>query len=277
MARNIEREVNEAFDAVRADDALKNRTRDAVLEQMRAGQESGVISFSAQQDPGMSRRNFKRKLLAAAACLVFVCLVAFGGYHVYFTPVAAISVDINPSMELGVNCFDRVVGVEAFNEDGQQLVDSLELENENYEQAVERIVGSAAVQQLLSADEDLSISVASSDGTRCDNMLTTLEHCTSRYENASCHHVDEAEVEAAHHAGFSFGKYRAYLAAREADEKLTVEDAQDMTMRELHDCARGHVGTGSGASVGNGSAGQGSGAAQGGSHGEHHGHYHGEE
>lgn len=271
MARNIEREVNEAFDAVRADDALKNRTRDAVLEQMRVVQENGTVSFSASKHSGRSRRSIKQRALAVAACLVFVCLVAFGGHYVYFTPVAAISVDINPSMELGVNCFDRVVGVEAFNEDGQQLVDSLELENENYEQAVERIVGSAAVQQLLSADEDLSISVASSDGTRCDNMLTTLEHCTSRYENASCHHVDEGEVEAAHHAGLSFGKYRAYLAAHDADESLTVEDAQDMTMRELHDCARGHAGAGSNASVGNGSAGQG------GSHGEHHGHHHGEE
>ena len=275
MTRDIEREIKEAFGNVRADEALKERTRDAVFAQMRAAQEGNVASFPARQQARMPKRAFRRKVVAVAACLVVACLVAFGGRQVYLTPAAAISVDINPSIELGVNCFDRVISVDAYNEDGQQLVDSLKLQNMGYEQAVERIVDSSAVQTLLSANEDLSVSVASSDGARCDDMLSTLEGCTSRYENVSCHHVDEGEVEAAHHAGLSFGKYRAYLAAHEADESLTVEDAQDMTMRELHDCARGH-GQQSGSGNGQGQ-GQGQGDSTRSHDGGHHGHHHGVE
>ncbi len=278
MTRDIEREIKEAFGNVRADEALKERTRDAVFAQMRAAQEGNVASFPARQQARMPKRAFRRKVVAVAACLVVACLVAFGGHQVYLTPAAAISVDINPSIELGVNCFDRVISVDAYNEDGQQLVDSLKLQNMGYEQAVERIVDSSAVQALLSANEDLSVSVASSDGARCDSMLSALEQCTNRYRNASCHHVDESEVEEAHHAGLSFGKYRAYLAAHEADESLTVEDAQGMTMRELHDCAKEHTGADSNAGSGNGNAaGQGSGGGQSGSHGGHHGHHHGVE
>lgn len=271
MARDIERDVKEAFDDVRAGDALKERTRDAVLDQMHAVREGGVVS-SVQYESNGSRRNIKRRVFAAAACFVFACLVAFGGHHVYITPVAAISVDINPSIELGVNCLDRVISADAYNEDGQELVDSLALENLSYEQAVECIVESSTVQALLASDESLEVSVACSDDARCDAMFSSLERCTSRYRNASCHHVDSDEVDDAHRAGLSFGKYRAYLAAHDADESLTVEDAQNMTMRELHDCANGHDATQSAAAAGQG---QGYGNR---SHGDgHHGRYHGEE
>lgn len=65
-----------------------------------------------------------------AAC--FVLCVALGGYHLYFTPTSIISMDINPSIELEINRFDKVIGVDGYNEDGENLVESLHMLNENY-------------------------------------------------------------------------------------------------------------------------------------------------
>ena len=279
MARDIEREVREAFDGIRADDALKERTREAVLAQMRAAREGTIVAFSDSAHAQRLKPKRKGLLAAVAACLAIACLLFVGGYQLYFTPVAAISVDVNPSVELGVNRFDRVVDVDAYNADGQALADELGLEHEGYAQAVQRIVESAKVQELLAADEDLDVSVACADSERCDAMLAVLEQCTAAYSNASCHHVDDAEVEQAHHAGLSFGKYCAYLAARDADKSLTVEQARDMTMRELHDCADGHEGSAADEHVSEHGAGQGSssassGSSSGGEFPEHGGSHH---
>ena len=90
--------LKQAFDAVHAEEALKERTK----------------AFVAQQTRGHARRRpaLRPSLAAAFACL---CLLFTGGYWLYFTPTATISIDINPSIELGVNRFNRVVSVEGYN------------------------------------------------------------------------------------------------------------------------------------------------------------------
>ena len=287
-----------AFDGVRADEGLKSRTRDAVVARMRAQAaeqaERARATTSADERARVSRpsaapsapqrssarvvRPLWRTLVPLAACLAAVAvLVGFGGYHVYTTPAAAISIDVNPSVELGVNRFDRVVSVDAFNDDGQRLVESLDEDvlNMNYEDAVDCILASDNMQSLLAKGEIISVAVAGEDDMRCDAMLTRLEQCTSEHASghAYCHRTDANEVEQAHHNGVSFGKYQAILAAQEADPGLTFEQARSMTMRELRAIANGEVddaaaagGQGSGTGRGDGagsSQSQGQGQGQG--------------
>ena len=84
----MDERLREAFDEVRADEALKERTR----------------AFLADKTAKRRRRPVWR---LAAACLTL--LVLAGGALLWTTPVAAVSVDVNPSLELALNCFDRVV------------------------------------------------------------------------------------------------------------------------------------------------------------------------
>jgi hypothetical protein len=44
--------------------------------------------------------------------------LAVGGYAFYNTPINYVSFDVNPSVELGLNFFDKVVSCEACNEEG---------------------------------------------------------------------------------------------------------------------------------------------------------------
>ena len=46
------------------------------------------------------------RLVPTLACCLLVLLAGWGGHHAYFTPSAIISIDVNPSLELGVNRFD---------------------------------------------------------------------------------------------------------------------------------------------------------------------------
>ena len=71
-----------------------------------------------------------------------VCLLSFmiGGHWLYFTPTARISIDVNPSIELEINRFDKVVSVDAYNDDGRELADSLEIRFMGYKEAVNQIL-----------------------------------------------------------------------------------------------------------------------------------------
>ena len=86
--------MKEVFDKVHAEDELKNHTKEFLME---------------KTDGYRKRRLFAYRQLAAAAACFMLLVVGWRGYLAYFTSAYAISVDVNPSIELGINQFDRVV------------------------------------------------------------------------------------------------------------------------------------------------------------------------
>ena len=161
-------------------------------------------------------------------------LALLGGRWLYFTPTAAISIDINPSLELSVNRFDRVIGVTGFNEDGQALSNALDVNYKHYAQAVEQILCHDSVTALLSAGEVMSITVAGPDGQSA-KLLSGVETCAAGQGNIDCYSAKPEEADAAHKAGLSCGKYRAFLELQLLDPDITPGDVQGMTMREIRD------------------------------------------
>lgn len=212
----MDEQIREAFGQLHAGEALKENTK-AALDRARN-----------------RRRRPVGYLAVAAACLVLL-LAGLGGYRYYFTPTTYLSVDINPSLELGVNRFDKVVSVRAWNEDGQELVDSLELNLLDYQEALERLVASESIADRLAAGELLSITVAGEDEAQCSRLLAGAEACTAGQENVRCHHGDAETLEEAHHAGLSLGKYQAFLELQALDPTVTAEDVAGLTMRQIRD------------------------------------------
>jgi len=171
---------------------------------------------------------------AALACMI---LIFFGGYfcRMYMEPVTVISIDINPSIELGINTFDHVVRVDAYNADGRELVNELQLRFLNYQDAVKRVVTSEKVTSLLHQEEELVIAIVGEDEDRNAKLCESLE--TQTRLDASCYTALPQSVEHAHSCGMSYGKYLAYQQALQQDETLTAEAVQDMTMQEIREIA----------------------------------------
>lgn len=212
--------IRAAFGDIHAEEALKDRTR----------------AYLARQTQGRRRRLSSRmRLVPALACCLLVLLAGWGGYHTYFTPSAIISIDVNPSLELGVNRFDKVVSVEGYNEDGAALADAIDVKYMDYTQALTHILDSDAFAPYASEDAAVSIAVFGSDEQKSSEMLSQVQACTAGYRNTHCY-ADNIEVAAAaHEAGLSCGKYRAYLELQALDPTITPEDVQEMTMREIRD------------------------------------------
>ena len=218
----MNKKIKNAFDSIHAEDELKIKTKTFLLSNAQSNRQRKTLSY--------------RRLVPVLACfLLLLTGFGFGGCYLYFTPSASISIDVNPSIELGVNRFDRVVSIDGYNEDGQAFADSLEVKFLHYEKAVRKILADSLIDTLLSQDEFLSITVVGPDEKQCGRILSDMEHCTGSHKNTSCHSVTSDEVNAAHEAGLSYGKYKAYLDLHRLCPDLTPEDIRNMTMKEIRD------------------------------------------
>lgn len=176
------------------------------------------------------RRRGMHPLAWAAVCLLL--LVGLGG-AAFFTPVSAISMDVNPSLELTVNCFDRVIKVEGYNEKGWEMAKSANLLFAEYTQALNDLLSSIQMQGYLEKGENLSIFVACDDEQRSTRMLAQVEACTGQGRNIHCRAGGWEECAAAHEVGLSHGKYLAFLELQALDPSATPEEVQGLTMREI--------------------------------------------
>lgn len=211
--------IKAAFGAVHADEALKSRTK----------------AFIARKTNGYAAREIlarRRILAAAAACLA---LVLFAGAGLYFTPTAHINIDINPSLELGINRFDRVISVDALNNDGEALVQSLNLNFMGYDEALRRIVDSQSVEAMLSEDEIMTVTVVETNTAQSANILSEVVAYAEEHGNIDCHSASAEEAHEAHELGISCGKYGSFLQLQSLDPSITPEEVQSMTMREIRE------------------------------------------
>lgn len=216
----MEDRIKAAFDAVRADGELK----------------TGTKAFIAKKTRGYTARkalNYRKIIPAAAA--VCMALVLFAGAVLYFTPTARINIDINPSFELGVNRFDKVISVNALNDDGKQLVETLDIKHKSYDEALRKIMDNQSVETMLYENEVMTITVIETNSAQSARILSDVETCANGHGNVYCNSASSDEASAAHELGLSCGKYQAFMELRALDPDITPEEVQGMTMREIRE------------------------------------------
>lgn len=302
---HFERDVREALLQVKAPTAAKERALAAIeaARQGEAGKATAAPSTPgpatatpAEPVPGSSpipaapvarslRRRRRWAPLAAAACLLLAGILGAAGWHLWQQPAAFVGVDVNPSLELTVNNFDRVVAATAINDDGAAVLDALSLEGKSYGEAFNALMESEAMAPYLAEDAFVDVNITSDNAALSSELQAQSDAVLARHPyQGACHHADEATREAAAAAGMGVGRYRAACELAELDDSVTVDDCASMTMRELHD-AIDHLcedeshdhGSGSGSGNGHGAGagnnnGQGQGAGSG--HGQRHGQHH---
>lgn len=215
----MNKELKNAFDQVQADTGLKNRTKDFIFQKTRGYTKAKTLHY--------------KPFVSAFACIAFLF---FGGHWLYFTPTVEISIDINPSLELGVNRFDRVITLEGYNDDGRKLADSLHVQFMNYYDAVTEIMENENIESLLSDGEIMTISViGGEENTQSGRIFSSIQSCTAGKRNTYCYYANTEDVEKAHEAGLSYGKYRSFLELQALDPTVTADEIQTMTMREIRD------------------------------------------
>lgn len=184
-----------------------------------------------------ARRRHRAPLVAAlAACLALVAL-GIGGVAWASQPYAYVAIDVNPSIELGINRFDRVASTRAYNDDGAQVLEAADVQGETYEQAMISI--EQALQGYLGDTSAIEITIVCDDRQAAGNLEDVGVRClgASGTGQVHCSHASEEERHAAASAGIGIGKYRVWEQLAGAGVDISVDEAADMTMRELLDLA----------------------------------------
>jgi len=93
----------------------------------------------------MKSSKFKNinKLVMCSALTAMIAIAGGITLWAYKTPYSYVSLDVNPSIEYSLNRFDKVISITAVNDDGQEILNKLELdklENENIEDVIAETV-----------------------------------------------------------------------------------------------------------------------------------------
>ena len=116
-----------------------------------------------------------RKLISSIAAVAAALFMLVGvGAWVYDSPVYYVSVDINPSMTMEVNLFERVIGTEFVNKDAKALFDSLDMKNRPVEEVIAEIVALLAADGYLDEDGNLMIAAAAKDEQKAEDLADKL-------------------------------------------------------------------------------------------------------
>lgn len=162
--------------------------------------------------PAENRPNRARFAALASVAAGFVLLLA-GGFAGYAMPAGVVSLDVNPSVEYSINCFDRVLSIDAVNEDAQAIVDLLDEEALRYESvdtAVEQTILALRESGYLleESENDVVLSASSYSAAHAEQLASRLEEQTAEQEDLTVVSVSvtSSEVKAAHALGTSAGK-----------------------------------------------------------------------
>lgn len=129
-----------------------------------------------------TRMNYTKYLKVAV--LLFLILIFSGSTYLYYTPVAAIEVNINPSLELKTNCFDRIIKALPLNADGKTLLKNMDLKNKNIDEGLTMVIQQAKKDNFINSNyieqgKTVSIKI-SSNNTNKSIKLDKFQKCITQ-------------------------------------------------------------------------------------------------
>ena len=170
-------------------------------------------------------------------------LIFMGGFIYFNIPTSYVSVDINPSIMLSANSWDRVVKVEGLNKDAKEVISNLNLYGKDVSDAVNQIVNTATNLGYIDKNIDDNAILVS---TYCDNTEKREQLQDRIHDNLNQSlnkngirsliidmELTEEDAKKANDYGVSEAKILFVNKALEGNPELKFEDLIYMPTREI--------------------------------------------
>lgn len=226
-----------ALNKIKAEEELVKKTEKYLKETLIKNEKSKIDDYI-----NWGGFYMKKKFLVAASLAVLCLGGSTGAYAYYQTPVSYLSLDINPSVELGINAFDKVVQVEAYNEDGEKILEEVDVIGSDVTEAVGELVSSADNNGYIAEDGSTVVSVT----TETDNeeVATELETVAEEGVNSALEETEKEVVvhkdnialarrDEARKLGITPGKLNLIQKLQAVDPDATVEEYKDASVNEI--------------------------------------------
>ncbi len=263
--KGIVAEINKKYAIMLLEDGTFRKVK--AMADMRVGEEIELnqSAISCKTVNIMSRAS----AIAAAVLFIFGIGCAVYGYTV---PYTYIDLDINPSVEITANIFDRIIGVEALNDDGRKLMGNDTLRSYTLENGISEIISRACEQGYLkvysdSIDMDTNVdmlsnsddpmggeaelrntvllTVSSAKASKCDSVQNDI--CKAASDRLKSKNIDSEVIvgsatidqrDDAKKQGVSPGKLKLIQSVIEAEPDLKMDELKNSSVKELLNIAK---------------------------------------
>lgn len=181
---------------------------------------------------------FAKGLMPIAACFVFVFILIGGMLGLGNENYQTVYIDVNPSVALNVNRFDKVSSVEYLNEDAEKALSSVKLKGLTAEDALEKMIDAYDDAGYFENGAEIYISAVSEKNKNYDKLLSKMQERAEKVKGKRGYSVNVNKLTAedrtvAKEYDISPGKYRVISEIIEKHPNYTVEDLKDKSMAEL--------------------------------------------
>ena len=173
---------------------------------------------------------------AAAAVAAVMCI---GGHSAYYMPVSTIDMDINPSIRIEINIFDRVIDIVPLNDDADKLLSVCDKKGGAIDECLDEIIEqSYAMGYLNETNNSIEMDVVSTHKKTHEaaekyngGMNLNGMNITAAVEKA-----DREELKKARELNISVGRLRAideYSVEYGGNEESNAEKLKDIPTKEI--------------------------------------------
>jgi len=126
-------------------------------------------------EPIVQSTNFNLVFRRISISLVtmFVLIVSLVTSISYQTVTASFTVDINPSVEVDLNTYNKVIGLRAINTDGEALIDEMTKTKGSIESVLDSMMETSSALGFLNQDNDYILIGVQSDSYTTESSLSS--------------------------------------------------------------------------------------------------------
>ncbi len=188
------------------------------------------------------RRGGRMRIAAAAAMCVFIVSLGLGVYG-YVTPYSYVNLDINPSVEISINIYDRVIKVKGLNDDGWKIIGAGSFINRDITETVDELLDNAVAEGYIidtKSDNTVVLTVFGNNSKKVERIKEEIEKDANKELNDSKVKadlfVDNTSVQrrdAAMGMGISPGKLNLIDRLVDLDPTQKQDELKDKSVKDI--------------------------------------------
>ena len=182
----------------------------------------------------------KKRFFPALAGAIVMLVLFIGVLGLYNENFQTVYIDINPSVALKINRFERVIGVEYLNDDAKNLLSGTKLVGCDAADALATVISACNTAGYVDADSEIYISASAKEEKSSEKLLSKLKtHAeTMREEKDETYAVNTYNAKKNDKKNYekeslSPAKYNVISEILDEDSGYKLEDLKNKPMDEL--------------------------------------------
>ncbi len=214
---------------------LNNRLEE--LDNMKASQEIKDKTLKYIMSKQKKKNYIPLSIVLIMSCLIIGFLTFQNQPMIDPSPIAYISLDINPSLEIELDSDYKVIKVNTYNEDAKSIVQESEIQGLDVQEAIQVLLKNQEYTTYLE-EGILEVGIYSPDKTISSKLENMVNQYIGKQLSREQYHCSQVNQETYKNAGshhMSSGKYRIIEDILSYTQDYTIANLNDLSIRELYE------------------------------------------